>query len=60
LGGPFAEVNGEGDAVAVKTGEDDYLFAAGMPLWGKPAEDGAHFFGEEDRAAPAVRDAHFG
>src|SRR6266581_7082834 len=29
-----------------------------MPLGGKPAEDGAHFFRKENRAAPAVRDAH--
>src|SRR6266851_6019708 len=60
LGGPVAEVDGEGDAVAVEAGEDDYLFAAGMPLGGKPAENGAHFFGEENGAAPAVGDGHVG
>ena len=60
LGGPLAEVDGEGDAVAVVAGEDDYLFAAGMPLGGMPAEDGVHFFGEENGAAPVVGDAHVG
>src|SRR6266850_1571966 len=53
LGGPFAEVDGEGDAVAVVAGEDHHVFAARMV-----SEDGEHFFGEEDRAAPAVGDAH--
>src|SRR6266850_3514870 len=53
LGGPFAEVDGEGDAVAVVAGEDHHVFAARMA-----AEDGEHFFGEENRAAPAVDDAH--
>ena len=60
LGGPLAEVDGEGDAVAVEAGEDDCLFAGGMPLGRKPAEEGAHFFGEENGAAPAVGDAHVG
>ncbi len=60
LGGPFAEVDRERDAVTVVAGEDHHLFAAGMLLRGKPAEDGAHFFGEENRAAPAVGDAHVG
>jgi hypothetical protein len=55
-----AEVDGEGDAVAVEAGEDDYLFAARMTIGGKPAEEGAHFFGEENGAAPAVGDAHVG
>ena len=58
FGGPFAEVDRERDAVTVVAGEDHYFFAAGMPLGGKPAEDGAHSFREEDRAAPAVGDAH--
>src|SRR5690349_5812182 len=31
-----------------------------MPVRGKPTETGAHSFGEEDRAAPAMRDAHIG
>ncbi|SRR6266852_4669579 len=60
LGGPLAEVDGEGDAMAVEAGEDDYLFAGGMALGGKPAEHGTHFFGEENGAAPAVGDAHVG
>src|SRR6266852_9250619 len=60
LGGPVAEVDGEGYAVAVEAGEDDYLFVAGMALRGEPAKDGAHFFGEENGAAPAVGDAHVG
>ncbi len=60
LGGPLAEVDGEGDAVAVEAGEDQHLFAAGMPLGGEPAEEGAHFFSEENGAAPAVGDAHVG
>src|SRR5258708_39656088 len=55
FGGPFAEVDGESDAVAVVAGEDHHLLAAWME-----AEDGEHFFGEENRAAPAVRDAHGG
>src|SRR5258708_8498310 len=55
LGGPFAEVDGESDAVAVVAGEDHYVFVARMA-----AEDGTHFFGDENRAAPAVRDAHGG
>src|SRR5438445_2778741 len=55
FGGPFAEVDGESDAVAVVAGEDDHLFTARMA-----AENGAHFFGEEDRTAPAVGDAHLG
>src|SRR6266403_5402046 len=58
LGGPLAEVDGESDAVTVVAGEEHHVFAARMPLRGKPAEDGEHFFGEENRAAPAVRDAH--
>src|SRR6266852_8204131 len=60
LGSPLAEVDGEGDAVAVEAGEDDYLLAEGMALGGKPAEDGTHFIGEENGAAPAVGDAHVG
>src|SRR6266850_664376 len=55
LGGPFAEVDGEGDPVAVVAGEEHYVFVAGMA-----AEDGEHFFGEENRAAPAVGEAHGG
>src|SRR5216684_3579697 len=55
FGGPFAEVDGESDAVAVVAGEDHHLLAARVV-----AEDGQHFFGEENRAAPAVRDAHGG
>src|SRR2546430_10268791 len=55
LGGPFAEVHGEGDAVTVVASEDEHVLAVGMQ-----AEEGAHFFGEENRAAPAVRDAHGG
>src|SRR5260370_4645200 len=55
LGGPFAEVDGESDAVAVVGGEDHHVFVARMA-----AEDGTHFFGDENRAAPAVRDAHGG
>src|SRR5260370_234214 len=55
LGGPFAEVDGESDAVAVVAREDHHVFVARMA-----AEDGAHFFGDENRAAPAVRDAHGG
>src|SRR6266403_3975261 len=60
LGGPLAEVDGESDAVTVVAGEEHHVFAARMPLRGKPAEDGEHFFGEENRAAPAVGDAHVG
>ena len=56
----MAEVDRESDTVAVVAGEDHHVFAARMPLRGKPAEDGEHFFGEENRAAPAVRDAHGG
>ncbi len=56
----MAEVDGEGNAVAVEAGEDDCLLAAGMPLGRKPVEEGAHFFGEENGAAPAVGDAHVG
>ena len=55
LGSPLAEVDGEGDAVAIVAGEDQHLFAARMET-----KDRAHFFGEENRAAPAVRDAHRG
>src|SRR5258708_1652791 len=55
FGGPFAEVDGERDAVAVVAGEDHDVFVARMA-----AEDGAHFFGNKNRAAPAVRDAHGG
>ncbi len=51
--GPLAEVDGESDAVAIVAGEDDYVFAARIV-----AEDGAHSFGEENRAGPAVGDAH--
>src|ERR1700687_637802 len=53
--GPFAEVDGESDAVAVVAGEDHHVFVARMA-----AEDGAHFFGNENWAAPSVRDAHGG
>ena len=53
MGCPLAEVDGEGDSVAVVAGEDDYIFAARMA-----AKDGAHSFGEENGASPAVRDAH--
>src|SRR5258708_21912730 len=55
LGGPFAEIDGERDAVAVVAGEDHHVFVARMA-----AEDGTHFFRDENRAAPAVRDAHGG
>src|SRR5260370_12133053 len=55
LGGPFAEVDRESDAVAVVAGEDHHVFVARMA-----AADGAHFFGGENRADPAVRDAHGG
>src|SRR5258708_38772226 len=55
FGGPFAEVDGERDAVAVVAGEDHDVFVARMA-----AEDGAHFFGNKNRAAPAGRDAHGG
>ena len=53
FGGPLAEVDGESDAVAVVAGEERYVLAARME-----AEDGAHFFGEENGAAPTVGDAH--
>ncbi len=53
MGSPLAEADGKSDAVAVVTSEDHYFFAARVA-----AEDGAHSFGEENRAAPAVRDAH--
>src|SRR5215470_16422020 len=53
FGGPFAEVDRKGDSVAIVTGQDDHVLAAWMA-----AEDGAHSLGEENRAAPAVRDAH--
>ena len=53
LGGPLAEVDGEGDAVAVVAGEEQHLLAARMET-----KDRAHFFSEENRAAPAVRDAY--
>src|SRR5260370_9053833 len=52
FGGPFSEVDGESDAVAVVAGENHHLSAARML-----AEDGAHFIGQENRAAPAVGDA---
>ena len=55
FGSPFAEIDRESDAVAVEAGEDHYVLAARMP-----AEDGAHFLREENRAAPAVRNAHIG
>src|SRR5258708_15081580 len=55
FGGPFAEVDGKSDAVAVVAGEDYHLVAARMS-----AEDGEHFFREENRPAPAVRDADGG
>src|SRR5712664_434445 len=58
LGGPFAEVDGEGDAVTVVASEDHHAFATRMVLRDKPAENGEHFFGEENRAAPALGDAH--
>ena len=58
MGGPFAEVDGEGDAVTVVASEDHHAFAARMVLRDKPAENGEHFFGEENRAAPALGDAH--
>lgn len=54
LGGPAAEVDGEGYAVAAEAGEDEDLFVAGMA-----AENGTKRFGDEDRAAPAVSDADF-
>src|SRR5260370_39934555 len=52
FGGPFSEVDGESDAVAVVAGENHHLSAARML-----AEDGAHFIGQENRAAPAVGDS---
>ena len=55
FGGTLAEVDGESDAVAVEASEDHHVFAARMA-----AEDGAQFFGVQDGAAPAVRDAHGG
>ena len=54
LGGPAAEVDGEGYAVAAEAGEDEDLFVAGMA-----AENGTKRFGDEDGAAPAVSDADF-
>ena len=53
LGGPLAEIDREGDAVAVVSGKDYHVFAAWMA-----AENGAHAFGEENRPGPAVRDAN--
>src|SRR2546425_13017845 len=53
FGGPLAEVDGESDAVPVVAGENYHLFAARMTQ-----EDGEHFFRQENRTAPAVRDAH--
>ena len=53
FGGPFAQVHGKSDTVPVVSGENYHLFAARMP-----AEDRAHFLGEENRAAPAMGDAH--
>lgn len=41
FGGPFAEIDGESEAVAVVAGEDHHLFAARMTT-----EDGVHCFGE--------------
>ena len=52
LGSPLAEVDREGDAVAVVPGQYNHVFAARMT-----PKDGAHSFGEENRASPAVRDA---
>src|SRR5437667_3737960 len=53
FGGPLAEIDGERYAVAVITGEKHHLLAARMA-----AEDGAHFFRQENRAAPMVRNTH--
>src|SRR2546427_3482115 len=58
LGGPFAEVDGAASAVTVVASEDHHAFAARMVFRDKPAENGEHFFGEENRAAPALGDAY--
>jgi len=55
LGGPLAEVDGEGDAMAVVACEDHHLFAARMA-----AKDGAHSFGEKNGSAPAISNTHRG
>ena len=52
LGGPFGEVDGEGDTVAVEAGENDDVLGFRVM-----AKDWAGFFGKENRAGPAVRDA---
>ncbi len=41
LGGPVAEVDGEGDAVAAEAGEGEDFFAVGVM-----AEDGVHAFSD--------------
>src|SRR5258708_40262530 len=55
FGGPFAQVNGESNAVPVVAGETHHAIAARVV-----AEDGTHLFGKENRTAPTVRDAHGG
>src|SRR5258708_28013351 len=55
FGGPFAQVNGESNAVPVVAGENRHAIAARVV-----AEDGTHLFGKENRTAPTVRDAHGG
>src|SRR5258708_6523635 len=55
LGGPLAEVDGEGDAMAVVACEDHHLFAARMA-----AKDRSHSFGEKNGSAPAIGNTHRG
>ncbi len=52
LGGPLAEVDGEGYAVAGVGACKDQVFVGWMG-----AEDGDEIFCEKDGAAPAVSDA---
>ena len=52
LGGPLAEVDGEGYAVAGVGAGKDQVFVGWMG-----AEDGDEMFCKKDRAAPAVSDA---
>ena len=54
LGGPLAEVDGEGYAVAGIGADKDQVFVGWMGV-----EDGDEIFGEKDGAAPAVSDANF-
>ena len=53
FGGPLTEIHGECDPVTVVSGEDHHVSREGMA-----AKNGLHSCREQNRARPAVRDAH--